>query len=108
MRSSGGVSGLIINSNNGNRAFSLIKDQIEYEEYDIGLALKHNGQLSKPNTKPALRDEIIKTYIDQGFGVAARRYMRPKHAAAYKVYFTLPLRLRKTIGTLKKAILRHK
>lgn len=65
-----GVSLVLVNSEKGKKLFDGFKDKTDYIQSSFDKAVKHNENLRKPSTRPALRDSIYEgfatneTYID--------------------------------------------
>lgn len=70
-----GTSLVIINSEKGERLFSLIKDNINYEEVDIYEAIKYNPAMLKSSDQNKYRESFFKDLDTMKFDELVKKYV---------------------------------
>lgn len=85
-----GVSMLIINSENGLKAFNQIRDDLYFEERPLEQAIQGQHNLQKPSERPAERDRSAKDFLDLSLHDFGAKYnLLPKNQSVYHLKFFL-------------------
>lgn len=95
-----GVSMVLANTPAGKEAFAAVAGAMERSVLDFDVAVRCNHNLSRPTSRPAAREAVMRDYRELPFGEFVSKHLKPKtlYAAAYKIYFSLPHRVRKCLS----------
>ena len=72
-RSKDGLSQMHVNTDQGNRLYQLLSDQLRVEPISLDKLLKHSGQLSHPMPRHRNADVFWALYKNSGFNIACRK-----------------------------------
>ncbi|KMM31225.1 hypothetical protein ACM15_23685 [Parabacteroides goldsteinii] len=101
--SSESVSCILPNTKKGVQILSAIKkDLYGMHEFPIEIPAQKNECLRTTIKRPILRDVFFKDWKDKGYDYVVDKYMRPKHAWIYDIYYFIPKKLRLWIRRLLK------
>ena len=90
-----GVSMVLVNSEKGATAFKFIEHNIISQKFDMEIAIKCNHCLTAPTKLPQIRVKLMEDYHNMPFEDFARKYILSNKLFIYKLYYSLPLFIRK-------------
>lgn len=99
-----GVSMVLVNSKKGQIAFSALHENIESYQLGIDIAVKSNHCLSAPTMLPQTREKLMIDYQRLPFDEFANKHIMSKKRILYRIYYKLPLFIRKRVMKKFKGI----
>lgn len=103
LKTTKGLSLLIVNSEKAKRIIDEIKDSIEVEETNVEYALKTNTQLVKPTIRLPIRDQYYQTVLND-IDRWEKQFRRTREWRTVRIKSMIPARLKGFI----KMIIKHK
>ncbi len=92
-----GVSMVLVNSEKGESAFMKLDSDIDTYQFEIDIAIKSNHCLSTPTKAPQNREVIMQDYQTLTFNEFSKKHIMSNKYRLYKLYYFLPLFIRKYI-----------
>lgn len=80
-----GVSLVLVNNEQGKKAWEEIKDGLEYHESCVEHGAKYNGNLVRQTKEPAIRKGIYERIESEGYEKVAKTVFRPKNYRKIKL-----------------------
>ncbi|MGR6836811.1 Coenzyme F420 hydrogenase/dehydrogenase, beta subunit C-terminal domain [Syntrophomonas erecta] len=99
-----GVSMVLVNSNKGQFAMNKLRESIDSYQFGIDVAIKCNHCLSSPTELPKNREKLMQDYQNMPFNEFAKRHIMSKKMMIYKLYYALPITIRKIVMKKFKGI----
>lgn len=99
-----GVSMILVNSEKGQTYLSAIGDDIDSYEFGIDIAIQNNQCLSVPTKLPPNREKLMQDYQSMSFDDFAERHIISKKRMVYKIFYMLPLFIRKRFVKIFKGM----
>ncbi len=99
-----GVSMVLINSNKGRFAMDKLRENIDSYKFGIDIAIKCNHCLSTPTKLPQNREKLMQDYQNKSFNEFAKQHIMSKKIIIYKLYYALPITIRKLVAKKLKGI----
>lgn len=94
-----GVSMIITNTQNGDKAFGEIKEEIVSREFPIQYGIDSNHCFTNPTKRPKIRDAVVEEFDVNGYESVAKKYFGS--SVAHRIYWLIPPVFRTLIRKLR-------
>lgn len=99
--SSKGISCILLNTEKGHNAFSLVKATLSgMMEFPINFAVENNACLGNATAMPECRDKFFEDWNKEGYNTVVTKYLVSKRKWMFDIYYAIPIYIRKIIRNL--------